>query len=164
MFWRWPTTAVLPAVLVLAACPGVSREEASPQTIRGVIELCDQFLAAPEDVDPAPIEAFMRESPELVVVLGPHLDGVVRGEGVPDWAASLLRSGYIAGDVRAQLIAGKKLDSPIAGYRGVLTVYRALQPKGLSVSAIDDLAAAEQNRTLDVWVKVRVATAVPTSE
>lgn len=122
-----------------------------------MIELCDEFVAAPEDVDPAPIVRFMNDSPEVLVVMGPHLDGVATGDDVPKWASSMLFAGYIAGNVRAQLVAGKKEDDPVAGYRGVLSVYRALQPKGLSMPAIDELAAAEDGGTLDTWAQARMA-------
>lgn len=155
--WR-PGTWLVPIVLGTSACiPGSSREEAPPQVLRDVIELCDAFLAAPEDVDPAPILQFMAESPEIHVVTGPHLDGVATGKDVPEWASSMLLAGYIAGNMRAQLIAGKKQDNPVAGFRGVLAVYRALQPKGLQLPDIEELAAADERGSLDSWAQARFA-------
>ncbi len=99
----------------------------------------------------------MNGSPEVRVVLGSHLEGITIGDDVPKWASSMLFAGYIAGNVRAQLVAGKKEDDPVAGGRGVLSVYRALQPKGLSMPAIDELAAAEAGGTLDTWAQARMA-------
>lgn len=121
-----------------------------------MIDLCDAFLAMPEAVDPAPIVRFMTDSPEVRVVLAPHTDGVATGDAIPKWASSMLFAGYIAGNVRTQLVAGKAEDSPIGGYRGVLSVYRALQPKGLSIAAIDELDAAERDGGLDAWVAARL--------
>lgn len=122
-----------------------------------MIDLCDTFLAMPEAVDPAPIVRFMNDSPEVRVVLAPHTDGVATGEGIPKWASSMLFAGYIAGNVRSQLVAGRAEDDPVGGYRGVLSVYRALQPKGLSIPGVDELDAAERAGGLDAWVLARLA-------
>ena len=157
MAWQ-PGTWIVALVLATSACAnGGTREEASPQVLRDMIDLCDAFVASPEVVDPAPIVQFMNDSPEVVVVLGPHLEGIAMGDDVPKWASSMLFAGYIAGNVRAQLVAGKKQDNPVAGFRGVLSVYQALQPKGLSMPAIDELAAAEAGGTLDTWAQARMA-------
>lgn len=128
-----------------------------------MIDLCDQFVRAPEAVDPAPIVRFMNESPEVLVVLGPHLDGVATGDAVPKWASSMLLSGYIAGNVRAQLVAGRKQDDPTAGFRGVLSVYQVLQAKGLSMPEIDELARMERKGELETWVGERLSAADPES-
>ena len=126
-----------------------------------MIDLCDEFVRGPESVDPAPIVRFMNESPEVLVVLGPHLDGVATGETVPKWASSMLLSGYIAGNLRAQLVAGRKQDDPVGGYRGLLTVYQVLAGKGLSMPELDALARMERNGELEAWVAARVSGAGP---
>lgn len=126
-----------------------------------MIDLCEAFLVMPEAVDPAPIVRFMNESPEVLVVFDAHLDGVATGESIPKWSSSMLFAAYIAGNVRAQLVAGQAKDDPVAGYRGVLSVYRALQPKGLSIPQIDELDAAESDGGLEAWVAARVASPQP---
>ncbi len=64
---------------------------------------------------------------------------------------------YIAGNVRTQLVAGEKKDDPAGGYRGALSVYRALQPKGLSIPDLDNLDAAEREGRLEAWVAARLS-------
>ena len=120
-----------------------------------MIDLCDQYMAAPEAVDPAAIIAFANASSEVQVVFGPGLEGIAIGEAVPRWASTLLLAGFVAGNVRAQLVAGRADDDPVAGYRGILAVYRVLQAKGLSMASIDELDAAEQEGRIEAWVAGR---------
>jgi len=71
----------------------------------------------------------------------------------------MMLAGYVAGNVRSQLVAGKKSDDPVAGFRGALSVYQVLQSRGLSMPVMDEVARAEREGTLDVWALERMTPA-----
>jgi hypothetical protein len=64
---------------------------------------------------------------------------------------------FVAGNVRAQIDAGKKADMPVEGVRAIVTIYKklkAVKPE-LRVELYETYAAKEADQTLDAYVMER---------
>lgn len=113
----------------------------------------DAFLADPMNASSKPILGFTTRSPDVLVV--------VRQELLPVAALQVdgLHAAFAAGNVRAQLLSGKKEDRPVEGVRAMVAVYRKLQVSspGLRIAELEDFAAREAAGTLESKVRSLVS-------
>ena len=113
----------------------------------------ERFFGEPSVDNAKPVMQFIANSPDVMVVMGPALQGLAVGPEVPDDAGPLLLAAYVAGNTKSQLELGRKEDDPIAGFRGLLRTYASLrESSGLSLPKADALQAAEDAGELEAWV------------
>lgn len=114
----------------------------APRANRAMVAKIDAFLADPSQVSPTEIVRFVSDSPDVVVVARAPL---VLLEDAPKDEGALLLAAFAAGNARAQLVSGRKKDSPVDGVRGMLAVYRWLKAHapGLRIAKLEELASRD---------------------
>jgi hypothetical protein len=114
----------------------------------------DAFLTDPATGDPGKITRFAIDSPDVTVVFRQSL---LDAKGASGDLRALMLAAFTAGNVRAQLEAGKNEDMPVPGVRAMVTVYKKLQAKkpDLRVEPYETYAAKQADGTLDAFVTER---------
>ena len=129
----------------------LAEDAAQSRDIRATI---DAFLTDPASGDPQKIMRFAIDSPDVTVVFR---KSILEAEGASEDLQALMLAAFTAGNVRAQLEAGKREDMPAPGVRGMLAVYKKLKARkpDLLVELYETYAAKEAEGTLDAFVAER---------
>ncbi len=163
---RWSTVGL---ALLLAACGssaanggaqanGEATESTEPasnakQREAKVRKAIESFLNAPQKgADARAIVNFVGESPDVMVV---YRESLLSAEGSTKDIDQLMLAAFAAGNVLAQLDAGRKEDMPVAGVRALLTAYSKLkaQDPALKIAKFEEYATHEAKGTLEAHVK-----------
>jgi len=165
-------TILASLALALAACGGAGAKTPSePGSSSGPVDsspsaepmskeqtdtlaAVEAFLSDPQNADPEPITRYMNDSPDVMVVIEQELTGDDKATMTEEESALLL-VGFIAGNIKAQILRGRKENDPVGGVRGMLAVYAALQASSPSLSSpkLDDFAKHEAAGTLEEHVE-----------
>ncbi len=126
------------APAVPASSASSKAEPAAAASHSEEIAMLEAFLAEPNKETGRKAMRFVMNSPDVTVV--------VRQGLVPAGDHELLIVGFMAGNARAQLIAGKNQDAPLEGVRGMLETYKRLQRQDPKVRSglLDELGALDQ--------------------
>lgn len=138
--------------------PVAKPEPAAPNPHAEILGIMERYLVDPEGAsrdEIARIIKFVTESSDVKVSLDEHVMPWMQEAGIDKGVATVVMSGYIAGDAAAQLRTRKKGSDLRAGTRGAIKVYRVMKAKrpSLSSPSLDKLSELEVAGTLDAHLE-----------
>lgn len=156
--------ALLSFLLIITACASEpeptsvpSKQESAGPTVHPMIKLINEIEKAPAapDVDEKykTVAKFAVESPEVSVVLDQKLMKWLSQINHSKWGPYLLGA-FMAGNVRKQLIDGKKKDSTYEGLAFVVHTYAAIKrlDRGFANAELEQFAKLEKAGLLQSYV------------
>ena len=151
----------------VASAPAASAPVSAPAAVvpskievtKAIAVLESNFLGKEAPTAAKTVMLFAENSKEVTMALSPKTAPWIFGDKKIDNAAEenlrfMLLVAYVAGNMKAQLAAGKPVDSPLAGWQFALKAYKTIQQKNKAkISELETLKSQQSKGQLDALAK-----------
>lgn len=157
-----PAAVSASAPAAAASAPAAAKAPVVPskaEVVKAISVLENTFLGEEAPAAAQTVMQFVQYSKDIALQLSPKTTSWVFGEKKPANAAEeqyryMLLVAYMAGNAKAQLAAGKPVDSPQAGWQFALKSYEIIKKKNkIKIAELETLKAQQAKGQLSALAK-----------
>lgn len=129
-----PAASAPASASAVESTPATQPLPSKEEVLRAIDTLENRFLNQEALAAAQTVYLFAQQSKEVSVMLSPEIAPWVSAEAKPRSAGDenvrrMLLAAYLAGNIKAQLAAGKPADNPVAGWKLALKAYQSIKQK-----------------------------------